>query len=126
MRLIGYDLQQSDLANYRVPNQNYTFYARLSRRITRDLQPVVYEIAGNRLIGCAHEPLGLAWLPTSRWRVGPTYLIHMDPLETNWQSFGTARFYVELRIVEHPATGCGGLWRGHGRLWKLADLVIPP
>jgi hypothetical protein len=121
----GYDVAQTDLPNHRIPNLAYTFYLHPIHRIGQYLQPVVYEMMGHRLMSCADEPLGLAWLPTSRWTPHHTYAVRLQPLETSWQTPGTASLYVELR-PSLPATPppCSTLWKHHGKLWKVGTLAI--
>jgi hypothetical protein len=126
LQLTGYDLQQSDLANHSIPNLSYSFFARLTRRLHTNVQPIVYEVMNNQKIGCVHEPLGLAWLPTTQWKFGTTYVIRMDPLETRRQTFGTAHFYVELRPSAQSHEVCSKLWRAHGKLWSVGTLNITP
>jgi hypothetical protein len=126
LQLTGYDVQQSDAANHRVPNQNLTFYARVKHSIRIDLQPVEFEVMGKRMIGCAHEPLGLAWLPTSKWRPHQTYVVHMEPLETNWQGFGTSQLYVELNPVSQSHGDCATLWLARGKMRPVGDVALNP
>jgi hypothetical protein len=106
LRVIGYDVQPVDLPNFRVPNLAYTFYLRATRRITQDLQPVVYETMGRNLMGCTHLALGLAWDPTSRWSPGQTYVVRLQPLELDsvWQTPGRSNLSVALQPVPRDAT----------------------
>ncbi|MBV9280140.1 MAG: hypothetical protein JOZ41_08685 [Chloroflexi bacterium] len=125
--LLGYDVLHTDLPNHPVPNLAYSFYLRPTRSLHRDIQPVVYEVLGKTLVGCAHQPLGLAWLPTSRWSPRHTYVVRMDPLETSWQSPGRADLFVELRPVpsgRQQGPDCPTLWSRHGALWPVGSLTI--
>jgi uncharacterized membrane protein len=126
LRLVGYDRVSTDLSNHRVPNLSFTFYARVTRSLRSNLQPIVFEVMGDKMIGCVHDPLGLEWLPTSRWQQGKTYLVHMDSLETSWQSFGVARFYVELKPTAETHADCASLWPEHGRIWSIGSMSINP
>lgn len=125
LRLLGYDEADTDLPNHTVPNVAFTFFLEPSARSLRNLQPVVYETVRSHLVGCAHSPLGLAWFPTPRWSAGHVYAVRMEPIETHWNSEGTARFSVELRPVPgEPQPDCSMLWRTHSRLWPAGTLNI--
>jgi hypothetical protein len=121
----GFDSAPADLSSSRIPNELYTFYIKAARKPSTNLQPVVYEVMGSDLVSCAHEPLGLAWLPTSQWQAGSTYRVRMDALVTNWNRPGTAKLFVEMRAVpsgNHPA--CTALWNSHGRIAWLGSTDI--
>jgi hypothetical protein len=126
LSLAGYDVHGTDLPNHYVPNLAYTFYLRPLRHLTRNIQPVLYEIMNGQLVGCSHGPLGLSWLPTSRWQAGQTYAVRMDTLETDWNIPGTARLYVELTPVSNLSQGgeCRALWARHGTLWPVGSLAV--
>ena len=123
--LLGYDIRQTDLPNHYVPNLAYTIFLRPARRLTRDIQPVVFELMGRNPIGCAREPLGLAWLPTSHWKAGHRYQVRMDTLETDEQTPGTAHLFVGFTPIGnylHP--DCAHLWPKHGPLWPVGTLNV--
>jgi hypothetical protein len=97
-----------------------------------DEEPIVYETMGSNLVGCASQPLGLAWLPTSRWTPGTTYQVRLPPLETNWNTPGTLNFRIEVRPVPADVNGqapsCAYLWQQHllrhTRLWKAESMGL--
>lgn len=125
IRLLGYDVAKTDLPNHRIPNLAYTFYLRPAQASNSDLQPIVFETVDNRMIKCQDVALGLAWLPTSSWRTGHTYVVRMQPLETDWHMPGTARLYMALQPALHgSAPTCQTLWQQHGRLHGLGSLNI--
>jgi uncharacterized membrane protein len=82
INVAGYSVHRTDLTNHRVPSMQYTFYFRLDRRTAPyRLQPVI--IPGSVITPlCASNPLGLAWWPSSRWKVGRLYAVRLDPIET--------------------------------------------
>jgi hypothetical protein len=128
-KVLGYDLARVDLANHRVPTVAYDIYLRPVRRLTRAYQPVVYEIIDGNVINVAFKPLGLDWLPTNRWRPGHTYVVRMDPIETETNRSGRARFYLEVRPAVPPARlndpGLASrLWEQHGRLVHIGSLQV--
>lgn len=123
--ILGYNRQQTDLPNHVTANLALTFYLRPRMQIRRELQPVVFEIVHGTLIGCVHEPLGLAWLPTTQWQPHHVYAIRMDPLETEWQTPGVASLYVEIVATppySHPV--CSELWAQHHKLWRVGTLDV--
>jgi hypothetical protein len=126
LNVMGYSRDRLDLANHHIPSLAYTFYFRASQAVLADLEPVVYEVMGSRLMGCVKDPLGLAWLPTSRWMAGQTYRVRMDTLETNWNMPGTAALSMELLPMSagEPKVSCGRLWAHHGKLWNVGTLDI--
>lgn len=125
LMLVGFDALQTDLPNHRIPNMAFTVYLRPIRKPSLDVQPVVFEVIGRRVAACATDPLGLAWLPTQRWQARRQYAVHMQPLETQWQSPGTARFYLSLQtFIRDPKVGCDPRWRTRGRLWDLGSLKV--
>jgi hypothetical protein len=89
------------MPNYRIPRLAYTFYVRSVRSLKSNLQPVVFERVG-KTTTCSSDPLGLAWLPTSRWKPGRTYVVRMAPIETNTSGPGTARLYVGVAGMAVP------------------------
>jgi uncharacterized membrane protein len=132
LNLLGYNAQRTDLANHRVPNVAFTVFFR-SRRHTRvNVEPIVYETMGSNLIGCASQPLGLAWLPTSHWAPGATYQVRLPPLETNWNTPGNLRFQLEVRPVAAEVKGqppsCAYLWQQHlqrhTELWNTGSMGL--
>jgi hypothetical protein len=124
IEISGYSVAQSDLPNYRIPRLLYTFFARRTGA-RRSLRPVVYEVVGDQVAGCAASPLGLAWQPTSTWTSDRPYLMRSDYLDTEWQSPAQAHLYLEIRPVVHdPQPDCTMLWRTHGRLADLGTRSI--
>jgi uncharacterized membrane protein len=125
LRLLGYSVSRTDLANYRVPNLAYTFFLRRTGAPQQDLQPVVYGTLGGRLVSCTSDALGLSWLPPSRWRQGHTYMVHMQPLQSATSSLGTIHLSVELRpMAQATSDSCDALWRDHGRLETVGSLRV--
>jgi hypothetical protein len=127
LRLTGYDVQRVDLSNFRVPNLAFTFYLRTTRRIDRNLQPVVYETMGKSLIDCTHLALGLAWDPTSRWLPGRQYVVRLQPFELDsaWQTPGTSTLRVSLQPVPHdPSISCSALRREVTTTWSIGSRAI--
>ena len=130
--VLGYAVQRTDLANHRIPNLAFTVYFRPSRRSTVNQEPIVYETMGHDLVGCASQPLGLAWFPTSRWTPGSTYQVRLPPLETNWNLPGSVRFQFEVRPVaaevNHQPAGCEYLWQQHlqrrTHLWSAGSMAL--
>ena len=123
--VLGYNVQQTDLPNHRIPNLAFSIYVRPIRRLDTNLQPFIFETMGRHLIQCAADPLGLAWFPTSQWKVGHTYVVRMNPLETDWGTPGTARLYVSLgpALTSKPPD-CARLWSRHGQLWPAGTQDI--
>jgi hypothetical protein len=126
LAVLGYSRRRLDLPNHYVPNLGYTFYFRPTRTLQINLEPVVYETMGSRLMGCVKDPLGLTWLPTSRWQPGQVYQVRMDTLETSWNDIGTAKLSMEMlpMSADDVHVSCGQLWARHGRLWKVGTLGI--
>ncbi len=125
LELAGYDMRRSDLASHRIPTENFTFYLKPLQTIASNLQPVVFERMGRHLIATQCQPLGLSWLPTTQWRVGHTYQVRMEPIETDWATPGKATFYVELLPNSPVQTArCGSLWAHHGKLARTGSLTI--
>jgi uncharacterized membrane protein len=123
--ILGYNVQQTDLPNHRISNLAFTIYLRPIRHLDTNLQPFIFETMGRHLIQCAGDPLGLAWFPTSQWKVGHAYRVRMNPLETNWQSPGTARLYITLgRALTSKPPDCARLWSRHGKLWPAGTVDI--
>lgn len=130
--ILGYDVKRTDLANHRIPNLAYTVFFRPVRSSPVNEEPIIYEVMGRDLVGCASQPLGLAWLPTSHWRPGISYQVRLPPLETNWNVPGTVRFQLEIRPVpaeEHgQPPGCAYLWQQHlqqhTRLWRAGSMAL--
>lgn len=124
LTLLGYEVERTDLPNHYVPNLAYTFYLRASGPTARPMQPVVLETMGGKLISCANDPLGLSWLPTTRWKPGRTYVVRMSPIETTWQTPGTASLSVQLLPSWQAQSPCSSIWRKHASLWPLGTLRI--
>ncbi|HEX6510095.1 MAG TPA: DUF2079 domain-containing protein [Chloroflexota bacterium] len=132
LRVLGYNVERTDLPNHRIPVLAYTVYLQLTRHLSADMEPVLYETMGSSLIGCSAQPLGLAWYPTTRWRSGKRYKVNLEPLETTWQSPGTAQLQLELRPVTAQVAGqpvsCSWLWnqhlQHHSRLWPAGTIGI--
>lgn len=121
----GYDVARVDLPNYRIPRLAYTVYLRPTGPIQENWQPVIYERIGRTIAACAHVPLGLAWLPTSRWKAGQVYAVRMDPMETDWSSPATAHLFLTLQRVPRVAfPTCGQLWKQRGLLLPAGALSI--
>lgn len=109
LRIVGYDVREVDLANFRIPRLAFTFYVQAKTRPAHDLQPVLFEQIGAS-VTCSTDPLGLAWMPTTRWVPGRTYVVRMAPQETDWSSRATARFFVAIERMERPHfNGCPAL-----------------
>lgn len=117
LEVLGYNVARTDLANHRVPNLAFTIFFRPLHKSSANQEPIVYETMGPNLVGCASQPLGLAWLPTSRWTPGATYQVRLPPLETNWNIPGTLKFQLEVRPVPPEVKGqpasCAYLWQQH-------------
>jgi uncharacterized membrane protein len=124
LRVLGYDAQRQALVNHHTPDLAYTFYFRPARPPGRNMQPVVYELIDGKLAACSQNALGLAWLPTSKWKTGQRYLVRMGPLETDWESPATAHLYFGLSPVRSTLPTCAQLWRGHGKIWPVGTLDI--
>jgi len=132
LRLFGYDVAHTDLVNHIVPNLTYTFYLRPVRPLRQNLQPVLFEVMGKHLIQCASDALGLAWFPTTRWSVGHAYRVSLGPMETTWQTPGTASLYagllptgeVEQIMTDSRRPGCATLWANRGQVWPAGHLNI--
>jgi uncharacterized membrane protein len=123
--ILGYNVQQTDLPNHRIPNLAYTIYLRPNRRQDMNLQPFIFETMGRHLIQCAADPLGLAWLPTTYWKVGHSYAVRMNPLETDWRTPGTVHLYVSLGpALTGKPPDCARLWSRHGKLWPAGTQDI--
>ncbi len=132
VELLGYDVQRTDLANHRTPNLAYTVFFRpiSTTRVTEE--PIIYETMGRDLVGCASQPLGLAWFPTSRWKPGTSYQVRLPSLETNWNLPGSVRFQLEVRPVtaevQHQPASCAYLWQQHlqrrTRLWNAGSMGL--
>jgi hypothetical protein len=126
LTLLGLDVQSVDQANHRIPNLAYTFFLEARRRLNANYQPIVFQVMDDKVIGCASIPLGLAWMPTSRWRPNHPYLVSLQPLETSWQTPGTASLYVSLRTaVTDPNLTCAALWAHHGQLRSIGTISLP-
>jgi hypothetical protein len=77
------------------------------------------------VVACAHVPLGLAWLPTTRWTAGRKYVVRMDPMETQWSSPATAHLILSLQPVPAaPFPACSQLWTQRGTLLPAGTLPI--
>ncbi|HEX8919520.1 MAG TPA: DUF2079 domain-containing protein, partial [Chloroflexota bacterium] len=125
LHLLGYDVARTDLANHRVPNLAYSFYFRVAHAPSRNLQPVLYQEQGGKLINCSQSPLGLAWFPTTRWQPGHVYVVRMPPFENQSQTPGTARFYVNLVPVETQKTlSCTQQWNRSKTRWAVGTQAI--
>lgn len=125
LEILGYDRARTDLPNHAIPNLAYTVYVRPVRRLHEDLQPILYETQNWRLIGCSRDPLGLAWLPTSRWRPGHTYAVRLAPLETQTNTPGTAVLWLGImRMSRNANTSCAQIWSQRGQLWPAGTLPI--
>jgi uncharacterized membrane protein len=130
--VLGYAVQRTDLSNHRIPNLAYTVFFRPSRLSSVNEEPIVYERMGRELVGCASQPLGLAWFPTSRWTPGSTYQVPLPPLETNWNVPGTVNFQLEIRPVpgevNHQPPSCAFLWlqhlRQHTVTWNAGSMSL--
>ena len=130
--MVGYAVRRTDLANHRIPNLAFTVFLRPSTRSQVNQEPIIYETMGRTLVGCASQPLGLAWFPTSRWIPGRTYQIRLPPLETNWNVPGNVRFQLEVRPVagevNHQPPSCALLWQQqqqrHTRLWNAGSMAL--
>jgi uncharacterized membrane protein len=130
--VLGYNVQRTDLANHRFPNLAYTVFFRPLRHLSVDEEPIVYETMGSNLVGCASQPLGLAWLPTSRWTPGTRYQVRLPPLETNWNTAGTLQFHLEVRPIAPEISGqppsCAHLWQQHLKrhttLWSVGSMGL--
>jgi len=120
LQVLGFNVAQTDLANHRIPNLAYSLYFKVLRPLTRNIQPVIYEVQGGKRIDCLQSPLGLNWFPTSKWQPGHTYVVRMPPLETQSQTPGTARFYLNLVPVPASKTyTCDQQWMRGGTHWNL-------
>ncbi len=123
LSVLGYDGQQVDQPNYRVPNLAFSIYLRPQHALAHDLQPVVFQLTNGRMVGCTSDPLGLAWYPTSRWTPGKTYVVRMRVLEFSDQYPGLANLVMGLFPMPHhraPAD-CNVLWSQHQALWSVGS-----
>jgi uncharacterized membrane protein len=130
VRPAGYSTTETDLTNHRVPSLAYSVYVTVTRRLHRNLQPVIFKRLGSN-VDCQMNALGLDWLPTSRWKPGRVYTVRFQPIETFADSPGTARFYLALepstlvdRMVARPPYSCAPLWNSRGRTWPLGTLDV--
>lgn len=125
--VIGYDLQRTDAANEHPPRVAYTIYVRPLRRARTDVQPIIFAVMNNQPVQCATDALGLAWYPTTRWRTGESYRIHMAPLQLQLASpsLGTANLYLGFHSFPmQTTTTCASMWSAHGRVWRLGSVAI--
>jgi uncharacterized membrane protein len=122
MKVVGYDRRETDLANHRIPVLAYSVYLRPTRRVP-SLQPVLYETVHGRLIGCDPLPLGLSWKPTNQWSRDHTYLVHMQPLETQWDGGPvTIHMHLSLQPSRPETDGCAVFWGHRTTLWPVGEL----
>lgn len=127
VEVAGYNVQHADLANHRIPNLDYTIYIRPLRRLSANMQPVIFERMGSQIMSIDCQPLGLDWLPASRWRPGQTYAVRMQSIETDWATPGRAQLFVEILPFSpvDPLHQCTpALWQRHGRLASIGSLDI--
>jgi hypothetical protein len=132
LAVLGYSVQRTDLANHRIPDLAYTIFFRASGQTVVNQEPIVYETMDHNLVGCASQPLGLAWFPTSRWTPGTSYQVRLPPLETNWNIPGSVRFQFEVRPVapevNHQPPSCAYLWQQHlqrhTHLWGAGSMSL--
>lgn len=133
LEIVGYKVRQTDTNSHYVPTLAYTFYLKPTRRVHHNYQPVLFQTMGGSLVGCSSEPLGLAWLPTSKWKPGHTYAVRMQRLETTIDQPGgvthpgTAHLSVELMPVptdKRPHPNCGIDWARRGKTWPAGALNI--
>jgi uncharacterized membrane protein len=127
LEVLGYSRQETDRSNHPIPNLAYTFYFRPVAHPGMNLQPVLFESMGGRLIGCSRDPLGLAWYPTTQWQPGQTYQVKMAPLETAWDDAGTAHLTMELlpeSVGSSDNQNCATLWKSHAQLYAVGTLDL--
>ncbi|MGI8968806.1 MAG: DUF2079 domain-containing protein [Chloroflexota bacterium] len=127
----GYGVAHTDLPNHTIPNLAYTFYLRPLRRLSSDVEPVVYETQGGRLLNCVAHPLGLAWYPSTRWSPRHTYAVRLDTLETVSNDPGSVRLWMEM--IPTPTstqervwgqTFCQTLWTRRGHLVNVGSMDL--
>ncbi|HZU11596.1 MAG TPA: DUF2079 domain-containing protein [Chloroflexota bacterium] len=122
LAVTGYSRAATDLANHRIPSYAYTIDLRPSRHVS-NLQPVLYEMIDGRLHGCDPFPLGLSWLPTSRWTPGHTYAVRMQPFETQWNGPPrTIDMVLSLQPVRRETDPCTTFWSHRSRLWPVGTV----
>jgi hypothetical protein len=127
LEVLGYTRTETDQPNHPIPNLAYSFYFRPVSRPTSNVQPVLFETMGSSLIGCSRDPLGLPWLPTTKWQPGRTYEVRMAPLETDWNDPGTAHLSMALypeSLGSSDKTTCAVLWARHGHLYDAGSLGL--
>jgi len=125
LQVLGYDVQKQNLSNHRVTDLRYTFYLRPQQKMALNVQSVVSEFIGGKESGCEKVPDGLAWLPTTNWKTGRVYKVGMDPIETDWQSPGTARLYLTFAPVSKAEnSSCSQLWNSRGKTWPVGSLDV--
>ncbi|MGH2444311.1 MAG: DUF2079 domain-containing protein, partial [Chloroflexota bacterium] len=122
LAVLGYNLQRTDQPNYATPPVAYTLYLRPTKTLTRDMQPVVFEIADKQVIDCGRNALGLAWLPTSAWIRGRAYAVRLAPMEIRRNVPGPVSFQlamISMAAANSPAMSCGNLWQHRGSVYPL-------
>ncbi len=126
LKLLGYSVDHTDLANQYPANLDYRIFVQPTRPVRHNLQPVLFARMGGHVIQCNAQPLGLAWLPTTRWRPGYRYVIRMSPMQIDWQTFGTAQVYAGFRPAptDPYRFSCDQMWKKHGPLWHVGSVTI--
>lgn len=127
LTVLGYTARETDQSNHYIPDLSVTLYIRADRRPRANYQPVLFETEGDAVLQCSARPLGLAWLPTSRWTAGKVYRVYLNTLETAPGPPGTARLLVELihTPTDLSALNCGRLWATRGRLHEIGKRALP-
>lgn len=129
LRIEGYSVSRTDMTNHRAPSLAYTIYLRATRRLKKDIQPVIFTQLGNGS-DCDGKTLGLDWLPTSRWQRGRIYAVRLQPIETFSNSPGTERFYLALEPTARVESmwvksfTCTPLRRSAAHTWSLGVLHV--
>ena len=123
LQVVGYDVDRTDLPNYRIPNQAYTVYLRPRRRIHTDYTPVITELQATIPPQCNRDALGLDWLPTSRWLPGHIYRVRSGRMEVSPDALGDARFFLSLELTASKLP-CAASPSSGDKHWKLGSVLV--
>ncbi|MGH2449020.1 MAG: DUF2079 domain-containing protein [Chloroflexota bacterium] len=130
LKVLGYSMSEVDLPSHYVPSLALTIYFRPTRRLSTNIQPMIFARQKRKVAACSTAPLGLSWLPTTEWTVGRTYAVSMQPIEFAWGTPGSTRLLLTLAsmVTKQPKpslAGCPATFRRQqGRHWLLTKIDL--
>ncbi|GAC1462308.1 MAG: hypothetical protein PVSMB7_02210 [Chloroflexota bacterium] len=125
LTVLGYTSRLTDRFNEHPARVAYSIYLRPSGPMRHNLQFLAFAVTGGQVIQCSMDDLGLAWLPTSRWKPHQEYVVHVAPLQLSPDTLGTVRVYLGLgRSDPAGQSTCASAWAQRLAAWRAGTVDV--